>query len=403
MRDRDTIGTCAPVVDTSLNNPPNPFRKLSILVTTIGIYPEKVGGAEIHVYYVCSRLSERGHSMLVVTSALPSSLTRASDPRAPFAKYPLKLWPTPLSALSYVIKSVALSLILRKQVDIVHAHVADYPMVAAFFSSLLSRKPFTITCHGSDVRVYGRKFSRRILQAPFLRKAKSVFAVSNEIAGILTQKYGVHRDKIHVIKNGYDERATKKLVSIQPYGSIKNSKMVVCVASMRPEKDHMTLLKGFAKLTKKVSGAQLSLIGDGPLRPRLEEFCAQQGVCSVKFLGNLSHRNLLECVSRSDVFALTSSEEGMPTAVVEALALGKPVVATRVGGIPEVVKDGENGILIPPKSPEHLANALERLLTDSELRIKLGKVAAESVKDYAWNKIAEKYEDIYRKVFRLKR
>jgi glycosyltransferase involved in cell wall biosynthesis len=232
-----------------------------------------------------------------------------------------------------------------------------------------------------------------------LRKAKSIFAVSNEIATILTEKYGVHRDKIHIVKNGYDERTTKKLVSIQPYGSMKDSKVVVCVASMRAEKDHMTLLKGFAKLIKKVSGAQLLLVGDGPLRPQLEEFCAQQGLRSVKFLGNLRHRNLLECVSGSDVFALTSSEEGMPTAVVEALALGKPVVATSVGGIPEVVKDGENGILIPPRSPSGVAKALEALLTDVGLRKRLGKVASESVKNYSWSKIAEKYEETYRAVF----
>jgi glycosyltransferase involved in cell wall biosynthesis len=85
----------------------------------------------------------------------------------------------------------------------------------------------------------------------------------------------------------------------------------------------------------------------------------------------------------------------MPTVILEALALGKPVIATAVGGIPEVVREGVNGILVSPKSPETIAKALERLLSNSGLRRKLGRAAAESVKDYTWSKIAEKYERVY--------
>jgi glycosyltransferase involved in cell wall biosynthesis len=115
----------------------------------------------------------------------------------------------------------------------------------------------------------------------------------------------------------------------------------------------------------------------------------------VRFLGRLPHERVLEHIANSDIFILTSVEEGMPTVVLEALALGKPVIATAVGGIPEVVKEGVNGILVPLKSPELTAKALERLLSNSELRKKLGRGAADSVKDYAWSKMVEKYERVY--------
>jgi len=163
---------------------------------------------------------------------------------------------------------------------------------------------------------------------------------------------------------------------------------------MRPEKDHITLLEGFAMLTKRANAVQLLLIGDGPLRGKLEEFCAQHNLYSVKFLGRLPYKDVLEHVAKSDIFILTSIEEGMPNAIIEALALGKPVIATSVGGIPEIVRDGFNGLLIPARSPKHVAKALYTLLNDEKLYSELSKNTTKSVCGYTWTEIASKYEQI---------
>jgi glycosyltransferase involved in cell wall biosynthesis len=233
-----------------------------------------------------------------------------------------------------------------------------------------------------------------------LHNAEKIVAVSNEISEILKRKYGIPKCRMLVVGTGYDDRIRQELGDIKLRAETERSMRIINVANMRPVKDHKTLLESFKKLTERMKGVRLSLVGDGPLRRQMEEFCTQQSIHDVEFLGKLPHRDALKHIANSDVFILTSVEEGMPNVIIEALALGKPVIATAVGGIPEVVKDGVNGILVPPKSPEHVAKALERLLSDSGLRRKLGEAAAESVKDYTWSKIAEKYERIYSIVVR---
>jgi glycosyltransferase involved in cell wall biosynthesis len=370
-------------------------KKFGVLVLCSGIYPDKVGGAEIHVFNMACRLGERGHNVYVVTPG-NNILNKKSNTKIPFAKISVKVWSSPFITLSYLVKGLILSFKLRKQIEIVHSHTADYStMITAFLFSLFSRKPYVVACMGSDIRITSRKFLHRALQLPFLRSAKSVVVVSNEIAELLKQKYGIPKCKIMVVGSAYDDRIIQELANFRPYAKAERSKCIISVANMRPEKDHMTLLKAFARLIKNMNNVQLYLVGDGLLKDQLEEFCIHHNLHSVTFLGRLPHEGALEHIANSDIFILTSVEEGMPTVILEALALGKPVIATAVGGIPEVVKEGVNGILVPPKSPEPIAKALERLLGNSGLRRKLGRAAAGSVKDYTWSKIAEKYESVY--------
>ena len=372
----------------------NVFRKkFSILVLTLGIYPDWVGGAEIQLFNLACRLAERGHSVYVITQT-KNTRKKTSNIKTPFAKLPIKLWPIPFSNLSYTLKSLILSFKLRKQIDIVHVQTATYPMIAGFLFSLLNHKPYIVACRGSDIRISSREHFRRPLQLPFLLNAKKLLAVSNEIAGLLTKKYGIPQQRILVIGNAYDDKVVQDMANVRTHTE-RRSKQIVCVANMRPEKDHVTLLEGFKKVAENLSEARLLLIGDGPLREQLEEFCKKNKLSNVRFLGRLPHHIVLENVAKSDVLILTSVEEGMPNAVIEALALGKPVIATKTGGIPEIVEDGYNGLLIPPKSPEHVAKALYILLTDEKLYSKLSKNATTSMHKHSWSEITLRYEQIY--------
>jgi glycosyltransferase involved in cell wall biosynthesis len=225
--------------------------------------------------------------------------------------------------------------------------------------------------------------------------------VSNEIAELLTNKYGICRHRILVIRNAYDDRVMQEIARNKVQAENLRPKRIVCVANMRPEKDHMTLLKGFKRITKNIDEAQLLLIGDGPLRKQLEEFCAKHRLRNIKFLGRVPFNEALENVAESDIFIITSIEEAMPNAVIEALALGKPVIATRVGGIPEIVKDGVNGLLIPPKSPEHVARALCALLRDEKLYLNLSNNAANSISLCSWSEVIFRYEQMYTNLLNL--
>jgi glycosyltransferase involved in cell wall biosynthesis len=366
-----------------------------------GIYPDSVGGAEIHLFNLACRLAERRHNVYVITP-VKNILNKTSNTKIPFTKISLKLWPKPFAILSYVVKSIVPSFKLKKQTEIVHAHTADYPtMITAFLFSLFNHKPYIVACRGSDIRMSSRKSLRRALQLPLLRNAKRVAVVSNEIAEILTQKYGMPRHKILVVGNAYDERITQKIANIRLYAETKRSKRIICVANMRPEKDHMTLLKGFAMLVKDMDEVKLLLLGDGPLRGQLEEFCAKHRLRGVRFLGRLPYNDVLENVAKSDIFILTSVEEAMPNVVIEALALGKPVIATRVGGIQEIVKDGFNGLLISPRSPEQLTKALDTLLKDEKLYTRLSSNTTKSVLGHSWSEITSRYEQMYANLLNL--
>ena len=144
-----------------------------------------------------------------------------------------------------------------------------------------------------------------------------------------------------------------------------------------------------------VEVARLDVVGDGPERARLEESARALGLGSrVQFLGALPREQALAHVRGAEAVVLSSAWENFPHGVVEALALGTPVIATSVGGVPEVVRDGENGLLVAPGDPGAFAAALRRYLGDSELRARLRAAAAPSVADYSQDRIYGKLEAI---------
>lgn len=364
--------------------------KHRVLLVTRDVYPLASGGIATHVYYVHKALSHKFNVSTVAeetrifkkASALNGSTLLVRVPSAPF-----------FSSLFFVLRGLFSCVRKIGRVEVVHAHQALTPAVLAFLISRLYRIPLIITCHGSEMRIEGRRAPVKLVQILLFKRAKHLTTVSAELKRILVSSYSIDPTKVDIIPNGYDERAVARLTH---HTTREDSSEVVFVGSLRPYKDPMTLLKGFREIARKFSTAKLHLIGDGPLRPQLEAFCVRSGLSSkVFFEGRKPHKEALKAVAESDIFALTSSEEGLPTALVEAMALHKPVMATAVGGTPEIVKDGVNGILIPPRSPKHVALALETLLADTKLRRELGKAAAESVRNYTWSKIAWNYGKIY--------
>jgi len=368
---------------------------MNVLMISSEVYPLEIGGVGIHVYYVSLQLSRRNHLSLLVPVAGRRNRNEFLN-RLPHVKvFLVRLLPFPLGSISFVLNAVLIFLLdKKKKPDIIHVHWADIPtMASAYLISKLSGIPFVVSAHGSEIRLKKDalvKFIQRLL----LNKAAVITCVSHDIMEILIKKYRVNGEKMFIVPNGYEEGLSRSL----PLKS-ESCFNVVFVGSLREVKDPMTLIKGFKIVVRKYPNVKLSIIGDGPKYHEVKHYCFKEKLIEkVSLQRKLTHEKTINMVSESDIFVLTSVDEGLPTALIEAMCLGKPVICTNVGGVPEVVKDGINGVLVPPKSPEHVAEALERLLTDSELRRKLGKAAAESVKDYTWSKIAEKYEKMYHEV-----
>jgi len=373
---------------------------LNILVLCVLIYPPHAGGVEIHAYYVSNRLAEDGHDVHVISIG-PTKQVENQDKtlfKQSFVRHKLRRFP---SNFGYMLKVFLLAYLLRNKADIVQVHFADMPMVPAFLLSKIANKPYVVTCHGSDIRILRRNTFTKFVQKILLRKASKVVSVSKEIKGLLVNEYGLPSQSIKVITNGYDEELVKRLLVEASNGASRENLSLVFVGNLRKVKDPLNLVEVFKIVSERVKNVNLQIVGEGPLRQAVERKIEMYGLQNrVTLHGAVSHQRALEILASSTIYVLTSVEEGLPTSLIEAMALGKPVIATSVGGVPEIIIDGVNGLLTPPRLPGRMARLIEQLLKDPALAEKLGKAAAVSVHDFSWNNIAREYLNIYRQVIR---
>ncbi|WP_344389077.1 glycosyltransferase [Streptomyces vastus] len=238
------------------------------------------------------------------------------------------------------------------------------------------------------------KEGRRMLMA-VERVATSMtdFVVANAhaVAEDARRQEGLPRDKIAVIHNGMDEGdfqpATPAVLSTE-------LPVVLCVANFRAYKGHRYLLDAVGRLQQRGLPCTLVLIGEGPLRPDLQRQ-ADLLVIDVRFLGH--RRDVAAFLTRADVVVLPSLQEGLSNAVMEAMAVGRPVVATDVGGTAELLRG--RGLLVPPADTEALAQGLHQMLTDRAAAALLGNAAREwALEHLSVNTMVERHIGLYRKL-----
>ena len=176
-------------------------------------------------------------------------------------------------------------------------------------------------------------------------------------------------------------------------GDVDGALVVGTVGNFTAKKDQATLVRAVGR----VPGARLVLVGSGPLEHDLRVLVAHDGLAErVTFAG--SRGDVADLLPAFDVFALSSRYEGLPIALLEAMAAGRPCVATRVGGIPEVVTDGVDGVLVPPGDPDALADALSALAADPDRRAALGSAAVTRAGDFRLDVAVERIAAVYDRV-----
>jgi glycosyltransferase involved in cell wall biosynthesis len=213
--------------------------------------------------------------------------------------------------------------------------------------------------------------------------ATSVVAVSSAVATTLRAHYGVPASKISVIHNGVDDAflAESSHVEAQPSADATTTKKVLTIARLDRAKGLDALLDAMALVIRDYGDVELHVVGQGDLRTALEKQAHELGITAhVKFHGHCT--DVAASLLAADVFVLTSRSEGLGVAAIEAMAASRPVVASAVGGLPEVVIDGETGLLVSPRGVVHgapeldppaIAQAILRLLRDSALARSMGK------------------------------
>ena len=244
--------------------------------------------------------------------------------------------------------------------DCIDAHYVYPDGFAAVLLGMLLRLPVIVSARGTDINVFPSFSTIRPMIRWTLRQASGVVAVSDALRKAITD-LGVPKDKVAVISNGVDVERFRRMPQRDARQKLRipdHSKMAVCVASLTEAKNHKLLISAFSQILDTNSEARLYIVGEGPLREELEHLIHQLFLGGkVLLVGTRPNEELPLWFNAADVSCLVSSREGWPNVVMESIACGTPVVATRVGGIPEIVTTSDLGILVEP-NPSSIASGL---------------------------------------------
>jgi len=243
--------------------------------------------------------------------------------------------------------------------DVIFATWAYPDAAAAVLLAKMLGKPSVVKVHGSDLNVIAKRPSARAVLTQVLPMADAIVSVSEPLSAELVA-LGVPRSRIHLVGNGVDDtvfRMQDKAEAREDLGIGNERKIVFFVGRLEPEKGIDELMTAWDTVAREVPNATLVLAGDGVSRAKVDLWAKGHGE-AVRVLGGIPLSAIARWHGASDLFTLPSWREGTPNAVLEALASGRPVVATNVGGIPDVLRDPEAGTLVPAKDPRALAKAI---------------------------------------------
>ena len=246
-----------------------------------------------------------------------------------------------------------------------HAHFAAVAPTVAMVLARLRHTTFSFTGHGTDILEYGpRTLGDRINASSFF------ITVSEYNKQFIKNNFeGVRTEKIHVIPAIVDTD-TFRLIRKAPDFSMPRDVQIITVARLSPEKGHEVFLRALARFFREHTDCHYVIIGDGPLKDYLGALVESLGLAHrVTFYGFCNHEFILKALSESNLFVLTSYVEGLPVGLMEAAAAGLPVLATRITAIPEIIKNGVNGVLVEPGDEESIYRALKALSADNWKRL----------------------------------
>jgi glycosyltransferase involved in cell wall biosynthesis len=287
-------------------------------------------------------------------------------------------------------------LVRREKAAVLHAHFF-YPTLVGLIAARIARVRFVFTRHHSDHNIrIGKRWHTRV-DALCARGADHVIAVSEETRRIMTDVEGVPATQISVVYNGMDplpEPSPERVAAIRAELGLGAEPVCLMIGRLHEEKGHRFLFDAVPSIISRVGPIRVLLAGLGAHRAALEADVQRRGLQdTVRFLG--WRPEIPELISLASVVVLPSLAESFGFALLEAGSLGKPVVAAATGGVPEVVVQGENGLLVPPRDPVALAESISRVLLDPALAKALGEGGRRQARRFSFERMIRGYEAVY--------
>ena len=351
----------------------------------------QIGGAERYALQLASRQAREGHDVHVVALAGGPLIDVFRD-----AGITLQTMPK-MARLDPTLPARLASLFVRNDVHVVHTHNPP-PLVYASLAARTVGAVLVHTKHGVNQDRQRRMWLRRVLANLVHR----VVAVSEDTARHAVDQGEVGFDRVHVIPSGVDTDVFRPRPDARDrirdeLGIGPEEWVIGTVGRLVPEKNHASLLRAAAPLLRD-GNARLLLVGQGPERPTLEALARQLGIENKVLLAGI-RQDTHDVLSAMDVFALSSRTEGMPLALLEAMATELAVVCTRVGGIPALLEGSGAGALVPPGNDDMLASELRRLHGDREEARRMGVRARQLVtRQHGMHVVTRETTELYARV-----
>ncbi|NPV93437.1 MAG: GT4 family glycosyltransferase PelF [Firmicutes bacterium] len=358
----------------------------------------EVGGAEEHVLALLTRLNRKYFEPYLICLCRGPFAALAREKGVPTTEIIMqhKLDLTTVPRIRSFIK--------ENQLDLVHTHGVRANLVARLAARLEGR-PVVTTVHSALRYDYTSRLEATI--AGFISRlttplADRIIAVSEAVRADLVAS-GARNERIITIYNGLDfsrfSDARPADIVRRELGLAPDQLIVALIGRLHPVKGHVYFFQAAAEVLKQLPDVRFLAVGDGPLREELKQLVCDLGIAEqVIFTGYYSDiKNILGTI---DILCLPSLMEGLPLVVLEAMYFGKPAVASRVGGIPEVVADGQTGLLVPPQDAAALARGLLRLLSDADLRRRLGEAGQALAQQFSIDNMVKRTEELYTQVLR---
>jgi glycosyltransferase involved in cell wall biosynthesis len=295
-------------------------------------------------------------------------------------------------------------LMKKKQIHVVRTHRYRSNLYGRF-AAFLAGVPVIIASVHDNYRTDKRP-KRRIMNRILSKITDKIVAVSEDVKEDIIRYDSIDPSKIEVIPNGIDvERFNpeKNTANIRKEFSLEEDDIVIgFIGRIVPAKGLEYLLNALPYLKEEFKSIKLLIVGEGSLVEELKERAKKNNIFdNILFTGK--RRDIPEILASINIFVMPSIAEGLPNALLEAMAMGKPIVTTEVGGIPEIVKNGFNGLLVPPRDTLSLSKAIKELISNDQLAAKLGQAARDLVHDNLSIKaIAQKWQSLYLSILKEK-